>query len=132
MKDGQTLPRWLYSTSAERTRDPASELARRRPSNAREPGRTRHMTLMLLSAGGWALVAYVVLTLPVTPTAEAIFYAGAFGALAGSWALLAKAVYRHRFQRELGLVGALSGGLRFALAVEFGLWLQSLHMLTVP
>ncbi len=90
------------------------------------------MTLLMLSAGGWALVAYVVLALPVTPAAEVIFYAGAFAALAGSWALLARLAYRRRFQRELGLIAALGGGLRFALALEFGLWLQSLRMLTVP
>ena len=90
------------------------------------------MTLFLLSAGGWALVAYVVLALPVTPAAQTIFYAGAFAALAGTWALIARLAYRRRGQKDLGLVAALSGGLRFAVAVEFGLWLQSLRMLTVP
>lgn len=90
------------------------------------------MTLLILSAGGWALIAYVVLALPVTPAAQAIFYAGAFGALAGTWALLARLAYRRRWHQELGIIGALGGGLRFALAVEFGLWLQSLRMLTVP
>ncbi|HEY3117160.1 MAG TPA: hypothetical protein VGK54_10500 [Chloroflexota bacterium] len=90
------------------------------------------MTLLMLSAAGWALVAYVVLALPVTPTAQIIFYGGAFGALAGTWAMVARLAYRRRLQRDLGLIAALSGGLRFALALEFGLWLQSLRMLTVP
>jgi len=90
------------------------------------------MTLLVLSAAGWALVAYVVLALPVSPTAQIIFYAGAFGALAGTWALIARLVYRRRLQRDIGLIAALSGGFRFAVAFEFGLWLQSLRMLTVP
>lgn len=88
------------------------------------------MTFFILTLGGWAVVAYVVLALPVVPAAQAIFYCAAFVALAGSWALLLRVYYQRRLDRHLGTAAALGSGMRFALAAEFALWLQSLRMLT--
>src|SRR5688572_4414778 len=96
-------------------------------------------TLVLaLAFGGWAVVAFVVAVLPVGPSTQAVFYAAGFAALAGTWALL-----RELYQARRGAPGSrsapqtsaihfLGSGMRFALAIEFALWLQSLRMLTPP
>jgi hypothetical protein len=96
-------------------------------------------TLVLaLAFGGWAVVAFVVAVLPVTPPSQAVFYSAGFAALAGSWALL-RELYQNRRGLQsarslppLGAIHFLGSGMRFAAAVEFALWLQSLRMLTVP
>jgi hypothetical protein len=89
-----------------------------------------------LALGGWLLAAFVVLVLPVTPTAQAVLYAAGFAALSGSWALL-RELYVARRQPAGAPAGShppaiyfLGSGMRFAATAEFGLWLQSLRMLT--
>ena len=93
-------------------------------------------TLVLaLALGGWAVVAFVVVVLPVSPSTQSVFYAAGFAALAGTWALLRDLYHARRGAPdrtllEGGAIHFLGSGMRFALAVEFGLWLQSLRMLT--
>lgn len=87
-----------------------------------------------LALGGWGIAAFVVMTLPVTPIAQAVFYAAGFAALAGTWALLREFYYVRRFTpggpRPPSAIGLLGSGMRFAFVLEFALWLQSLRMLT--
>lgn len=86
--------------------------------------------MLFLALGGWAVVAYVVLALPITPTTQGMFYAGGFVALAGTWASLQTLYHTRRGTPAPGAVTLLTGGTRFALVAEFALWLQSLRMLT--
>lgn len=92
-------------------------------------------TLVLaLALGGWSVVAFIVAVLPVSPATQAVFYAGGFAALAGTWALL-RELYHARHtppaaSLQMGAIHFLSSGMRFAMAIEFALWLQSLRMLT--
>lgn len=87
-----------------------------------------------LALGGWGTAIFVVVALPVSPTAQAVFYAAGFAALAGSWALIRELYQARRMQSESTnlptAIAFLGSGMRFALTVEFGLWLQSLRMLT--
>ena len=89
--------------------------------------------VLALTFSGWAVLAYVILALPVTPTAQAVFYAAGFVALAGTGALVFD-LYRLRrggdTDRKMGPVLLLGNGMRLALAVEFSMWLQSLRMLS--
>jgi hypothetical protein len=81
---------------------------------------------------GWVVLAYVVIALPVSPASQAVFYTASFVGIAGSTALLYE-LYQSRTRpsgprrRAVSLLGT---GMRFALAVEFALWLQSLRVLT--
>lgn len=87
---------------------------------------------MALTALGWAVLAYVVFALPVSPGAQTVFYTAGFVALAGSVALIYE-LYRSRTQPEAphrNAVSLLGTGMRFALVVEFAFWLQSLRALT--
>lgn len=94
------------------------------------------MLVLALAVGGWCTVAFVVVVLPVSPSTQSVFYAAGFTALAGTWALLRELYHARRLSpgaRSLAPVGSihfLGSGMRFALTVEFGLWLQSLRMLT--
>ena len=78
------------------------------------------------------MVSYVVIALPVSPGAQAVFYTAGFVALAGSAALTCELYQRRMRSGEPGrpAVAHLGTGMRFALAVEFALWLQSLRALT--
>lgn len=80
----------------------------------------------------WAVVAYVVAALPPSPGAQAILYTAGLVALAGTAALLLQAYHNRPGARGqmAGAINYLGGGMRFALAMEFALWLQSLRMLT--
>jgi hypothetical protein len=78
------------------------------------------------------VLAYVVITLPVTPASQAVFYTAGFVAIAGTTALLYELYEsRRRSSRpRRRAVSLLGTGMRLALAVEFALWLQSLRVLT--
>ena len=92
--------------------------------------------VIALTLGGWAVAAFVVLVLPVSPTAQSLLYSAGFAALSGSWALLRELYVARRASESrsggahLSSVHYLGSGMRFAFAVEFALWLQSLRMLT--
>lgn len=89
--------------------------------------------VLALALGGWCIVGLVVAVLPVTPSTQSLFYAAGFAALAGTWALgreLYQLRHGHRAPGASSPIYFLGSGMRFALAVEFGLWLQSLRMLT--
>ena len=88
--------------------------------------------VLALTLLGWAVVAYVVLVLPVDAVTQAVFYTAGFVALTGACALLLELYHaRSRGRRPRPLAVQLLGtGMRFAFLVEFGLWLQSLRMLT--
>ena len=94
--------------------------------------RVTEAAVIALTVLGWAVLAYVVLALPVTPGAQAVFYTSGFVALAGSTALVYE-LYQSRtrggrsHRRAVLLLGT---GMRLALAVDFALWLQSLRALT--
>jgi len=94
-----------------------------------EPG------LFLLTLLGWGLLLYVILALPASASgAQALFYGAGFVALTGSAAFIS-ALYRSRSRRSGGPLRArntLAMGMRFAIAVEFALWLQSFRLLTAP
>jgi hypothetical protein len=86
----------------------------------------------IFTAVGWLVVAYVVLVMPVSTGAQAVFYTAGFVALAGTAALLITA-YEARSRRAAPrsrAIDQLGTGMRFAVAMEFALWLQSLRMLT--
>jgi hypothetical protein len=86
----------------------------------------------MFTAVGWAVVAYVVLVLPVSAGAQGVFYTAGFVALAGTVALVVTG-YEARAGRTATrkrAVDQLGTGMRFAVAIEFALWLQSLRMLT--
>jgi hypothetical protein len=85
-----------------------------------------------LTLAGWAVVAYVVLALPVSPAGEVVFYTAGFVALAGL-AAFAYGFWLARVGRRADrppALATLGTGMRFAFAAEFGLWLQSLRVLT--
>jgi hypothetical protein len=94
--------------------------------------RMARLGVALLTAAGWVVVAFVVLTLPVTTGAQAVLYAAGFVAVAGSVALILDSYYARGARRvsRPGTIGNLGVGMRFAFTFEFGLWLQSLRMLT--
>ena len=100
------------------------------------PGGYGRGLVLALALGGWSVVGFVVLVLPVSPPTQAAFYAAGFAALAGSWALLRELYRARRMSSSSGspdsltAINYLGSGMRFASAVEFGLWLQSLRMLT--
>jgi hypothetical protein len=86
----------------------------------------------IFTALGWSVVAYAVLALPVSTGAQAVFYTAGFVALAGTAALLLTA-YEARTggaRPRSRAIDQLGTGMRFAVAMEFALWLQSLRMLT--
>lgn len=88
--------------------------------------------LLALTLCGWAVVIYVIMVLPVSSGAQAVLYTAGLVALAGS-AALALDLYSARAGapvQRFGAMGYLGTGMRFALAMEFALWLQSLRMLT--
>lgn len=90
------------------------------------------VAVIAFTAGGWGVVAYVILTLPVSPGSQAVLYTAGFVALAGTIALLT-AGFSGRMGRASGRARAIDNlgtGMRFAVAIEFALWLQSLRMLT--
>ena len=90
------------------------------------------LAVAMFAAVGWAVVAYVVLVMPVSAGAQAVFYTAGFVALAGTAALVV-AMYEARASGAPSRRRAIDGlgtGMRFAVAVEFALWLQSLRMLT--
>ena len=78
------------------------------------------------------MLAYVVVALPVSPGAQAVFYTSGFVALAGSTALVYE-LYQSRARNggpHRHAVSLLGTGMRLALTVDFALWLQSLRALT--
>lgn len=94
--------------------------------------RVTEAAVVALTVLGWMVLAYVVVALPVSPGAQTVLYSAGFVALAGSTALLYE-FYQSRTRsgrpprRAVSLLGT---GMRFALVVEFALWLQSLRALT--
>jgi len=94
--------------------------------------RLTELALIALTILGWVVLAYVVFALPVSPGTQTVFYTASFVALAGTTALVYE-LYQSR-TRPAGTapraVSLLGTGMRFALAVDFALWLQSLHALT--
>ena len=94
--------------------------------------RLTELGLLFLTLGGWLLVLYVVFALPVSSGTQSVFYGAGFVALAGTVAVVCE-LYQSRRTREDGrphAVSLLGAGMRFAFAVEFALWLQSLRVLT--
>jgi hypothetical protein len=94
--------------------------------------RVSEFGVLVLTAFAWAVVGYVVLVLPVDAVTQAVFYTAGFVALTGASALLLELYHARsggRRPRPLA-VQLLGTGMRFAFLVEFGLWLQSLRMLT--
>ncbi len=90
------------------------------------------LAVAMFTAIGWAVVAYVVMALPASAGAQAVFYTAGFVALAGTVALIV-ASYQARVgpgATRTRAIDQLGTGMRFAVAIEFGLWLQSLRMLT--
>jgi hypothetical protein len=90
------------------------------------------LAVAIFTAVGWLGVAYIVLALPVSAGAQAAFYTAGFVALAGTAALVI-AGYGARVSRTPArgrAIDHLGTGMRFAVAMEFALWLQSLRMLT--
>ena len=88
--------------------------------------------VVALTLIGWAVLAYVVVLLPVSAGSQAVLYAAGFVALSGSVALvyelyLARARGRGPARPATALLGT---GMRFAVIAEFALWLQSLRLLT--
>ena len=80
---------------------------------------------------GWLVDAVVVIAIPISPGAQAVLYIAGFVALACTAALLLE-LYHERTgtptrPRAINLLGS---GMRFAFVMEFGLWLQSLRILT--
>jgi hypothetical protein len=90
------------------------------------------LVIAALTVASWLTVAIVVISLPVTPSSQAVFYSAGFVALTGSAALALSLYYARLGRRDapVGIVGRLGTGMRFAFACEFALWLQSLRMLT--
>jgi len=94
--------------------------------------RVTEAALVALTFLGWVVLTYVVFALPVSPGAQAVLYTAGFVAIAGSTALVCE-LYQSRTRRHGAprrAVLLLGTGMRFALAVEFALWLQSLRVLT--
>jgi hypothetical protein len=94
--------------------------------------RVSELGVIALTALGWAVVGYVVLLLPVDTVTQAVFYTAGFVAMTGVCALLLELYHARsggRRPRPIA-VHLLGTGMRFAFLVEFGLWLQSLRMLT--
>ncbi|MEA2638909.1 MAG: hypothetical protein QOF51_303 [Chloroflexota bacterium] len=87
--------------------------------------------VLALAAVGWIVVAIVLLIVPVSPGAQAVFYTAGFVAIASTAALVLEL-----FQVRTGLptrpraISLIGTGMRLAFAVEFGLWLQSLRVLS--
>ncbi|MPZ15762.1 MAG: hypothetical protein GEU73_15295 [Chloroflexi bacterium] len=103
-----------------------------RPEEGTLADRIPEAGVVALSAVAWTAVAYVVLALTVSPAAQAVFYAAGFVALTGTAAILlelyhARAATSVPRPRAASLLGT---GMRFAVTVEFALWLQSLRILT--
>jgi hypothetical protein len=96
--------------------------------------RIAELGTLTLTVLAWSLVGYVIIALPISPAAQAVLYTAGFVALAGSTALFLE-LYHSRANRRRGFrpgsVHFLGTGMRFAVAVEFGLWLHTLRMLTV-
>lgn len=88
--------------------------------------------LLVLTLAGWGILGYVVVRMPVTAGAQGLFYAAAFLALAGTVALVVT-LYEARLgnQQSGWLRSPLATGIRFAVAADAALWLQSLRLLTV-
>ena len=100
-----------------------------------EPGtkladRVTEAAVLALTALGWAVLAYVVAVLPVSPSTQAVFYTAGFVALAGSAALTYELYLWRTTRHRRPAISLLGTGMRFALAVEFALWLQSIRALT--
>jgi len=78
------------------------------------------------------VLAYVLLSLSVSPGTQAVFYTAGFVALAGTTALIYELYYwrTHTPQPRRTAIALLGTGMRFALTVEFALWLQSIRALT--
>src|SRR5581483_11207298 len=94
--------------------------------------RFAELGLVTFTVLGWALSVYVILALPVSPGAEAVLYAAAFVAIAGTAALVLGFYYARTRAADSRpkITSLLAGGMRLAFAVEFALWLQSLRVLT--
>jgi hypothetical protein len=94
--------------------------------------RFAELGLFFVTLLAWLLLVYVIMVLPVSSSTQTVFYGAGFVALAGTAALVS-ALYQTRARVD-GLrhraVGSLGAGMRFAFAVEFALWLQSLRVLT--
>ena len=90
------------------------------------------VTVLAITLAAWVLVGYLVAFLPVTADTQAAFYACGFVALAGTYAMMLELYYARAEGVELRprALAMLGGGMRFAIAAEFALWLQSLRMLT--
>jgi len=93
--------------------------------------RFAELSVIALALLGWAVVAAVVLTVPVSIGAQAVFYIAGFVALSGTAALAFELFFMRSGQaarpRAINLVGS---GMRLAFVAEFALWLQSLRMLS--
>ena len=96
--------------------------------------RLTELGIVSLTLLGWLAVLYTLLALPVSAGSQSILYTAGLVALAGTVALVLElGSWRQGAQgRQEGAVRFLGSGMRFALALEFALWLQSLRMLTIP
>lgn len=87
---------------------------------------------MAVAVAGWGLLAYTVSELPVTPASQMVLYSTAFLAICGTSALVLE-LYHARAERRgprPHAVAFLGTGMRLALVLDLGLWLQSIRMLT--
>jgi len=85
-----------------------------------------------LAALGWAVMTLLVLVVPVSPSAQLVFYVAGFVGLSATFALVLE-LYHARSgelprRRAFQLLGS---GMRLAFVIMFALWLQSLRVLTV-
>src|SRR5712691_9022518 len=96
-------------------------------------GRVALILQMVLAAAGWALVGWLLThTYPTEPRAELAVYGALFLALSatvGSLFWLAPRVLKRNHQPRLPLA-YLSHGMVFSGLALFGLWMQSLRLLS--
>jgi hypothetical protein len=88
--------------------------------------------VVALAVASWAVLAYVIFVLPVSPGTQVVLIAAGFVALSCSTALVCGLYVSRAMARggDLRAAAAIGTGMRFALIVEVGLWLQSLRVLT--
>ncbi|MBM2811998.1 MAG: hypothetical protein HW416_2757 [Chloroflexi bacterium] len=88
----------------------------------------------MLTVMGWAIVAYVVAFTPVSSGAQTVLYSAGFVAITGTVALVLELFHARRgwHSSRPRAIHLLGSGMRFAVALEFALWLLSLRMLTIP
>ena len=85
-----------------------------------------------LAAVGWVVVTLLVLLVPVSASAQLVFYVAAFVGLSATFALMLELFHARsgEMPRRRGFQ-LLGSGMRLAFVIIFALWLQSLRVLTV-